>query len=445
MKVKSNKGISRKLIEEISNAKDEPKWMLDFRLKSFEIFEKSDLPDWVEFEDVKNFDFNSISYYVKPDEKLTHKWDDVPSDIRKKYEKLGLPEEEQKYLAGMGTQFESEMVYHAVREALSQQGVIFEEMSQAVKKYPDLIKQYFGKLVGPENNKYSALNGAVWSGGSLVYIPAGVYVGMPLHNFFQMGTPAQGQFERTIIIAEEGSYVEFLEGCVAPLYSETSIHAGVVEIFVKKDATVKFSTMQNWSKNVWNLVTKKAIIDEGGNIEWVDGNIGSGITMKYPSLTLAGRGAKGRILSLTMAGTGQRMDTGAKAIHLASDTSAVIESRSIMQNGGLSNFRGKIFCADGTENTKTSMKCSSLYLDDKGISRTYPDIKTNGNNSVENESSILKISNDQLLYLMDKGLDSSAAKNLIVGGFMEPFTNELPMEYAVEFNRLIEMEVGDEK
>lgn len=440
----SKTGVSPKLVTELSRSKDEPKWMLDYRLKALDIFTKSELPEWADFQEVRDFDFSKLAYYIKPSEKTEDSWAKVPAEIRAKYDKLGLPKEEQKYLAGVGAQFESEMVYHSVREALQQQGVIFEEMSQAVRNHPEIIREYFGKLVTPENNKFSALNATVWSGGSLVYIPAGVYVGMPLHNFFQMGRPSQGQFERTIIVAEEGSFVEFLEGCVAPIYSETSIHAGVVEIFVKKDAAVKFSTMQNWSKNVWNLVTKKAIIGEGGTIQWVDGNIGSGITMKYPSLTLAGRGAKGTILSLTFAGEGQRMDTGAKAIHLASDTVANIESRSIIRSGGRSTFRGKVYCGKGVENCRTNVKCASLFLDGSGRSDTYPDIKVHGDkNTVENESSILKVSVEQMNYLMSRGLNESAARNLIVGGFMAPFTSELPMEYAVEFNRLIEMEVGE--
>lgn len=442
----TTKGVSKNLIEKISSDKSEPKWMLDYRLKSFEIFKKSQLPYWVDKNSLKNLNIDELNYYITPAERVAKSWDDVPEDIRSRFDKLGIPDGEKDFLAGTGAQYESQMVYHAVRDELAEKGVIFEDMSTAVKEYSELVKEYFGKLVNPQNNKFAALNGAVWSGGSFIYIPEGVKLSMPLHNFFQMNLASQGQFERTIIVADEGSSLEFIEGCIAPLYSVASLHAGVVEIFAQKNSKIKFSTLQNWSKNIYNLVTKKAVVHEDAEIEWIDGNVGSGVTMKYPSLLLSGRGAKGRIRSLSFAGKGQRIDAGGKAIHLAPDTAVDIESKSILRKGGEAIYRGQVYISEKADRVSTSVDCVSLMLEDGGVSKAIPDIKVkNSTSKVDHESSLLKITKNQLDYLMVRGLDQSLARGMIVGGFVEPFTTYLPMEYAVEFNRLIDLELKDEK
>jgi len=437
-------GISRVVIEEISAAKNEPGWMRRKRLEAFDIFEKTPLPAVGPVNQLKDLDFKKIHYYIKPQGHLARTWDDVPEEIRKKYDALGIPEGEREYLAGLGAQYESEMIYHSLRQELIDKGIVFEDMSVAVTKYPDLIQEYFGSVIAVDNNKFAALNGAVWSGGSLVHIPPGVYLEAPLHNFFQMSTPSQGQFERTLIIAEEGSSFEFIEGCVAPLYSETSMHAGVVEIVIKKGAHVKYSTMQNWSKNVLNLVTKGSYVEEEGVVEWVDGNVGSGVTMKYPSMVLAGRKAKGQLVSLAYAGDGQVIDSGGKAIHLASETVSRIESRSIVKKGGRSSFRGSVTVDKNADNCRSSVECVSLHLDDGARSETYPRFTLeNASAQTSHESSILRITEEQLLYCMSRGLSAQEARGAIVGGFVEPFSMELPMEYAVEFDRLVEMEMAD--
>lgn len=439
-----SRGVSLELIEQISKDKEEPKWMLEYRKRCFDVYIKAELPTWAP-KALNSFDFNKLNYYIPPDTEIHRTWEDVPEEIREKYDKLGIPEGERKYLAGMGAQFESEMIYHSIKEELEDKGIIFEAMSEAVKKHPDLVKEYFGKLVPPENNKFAALNGAVWSGGSFIYIPPGVYNTLPLHNFFQMNLSSQGQFERTIIIADENSRVEFLEGCVAPLYSETSVHAGVVEIFAKKGSEIKFSTMQNWSKNVWNLVTKRAKVDEDASIYWVDGNVGSGISMKYPTVLLAGEGASGRILSLSFVSDGQIVDSGGKAMHLAENTKSVVESRAVIKKMGTSIYRGGVFVSPAAQNSKASVECTSLLLEEGGETRSLPNIKVeNGNSSVDHEANLLKIGRDQLNYLMSRGLSESDARSMIIAGFIDPFTNELPMEYAVEFNRLVELELFSE-
>ncbi len=441
---RSEKGLSEELVREISQTKNEPKWMLDLRLEGLKVFESSILPPWGPKE-LSRLNFDEISYYVKPKSGLERKWETVPEDVRKRYEALGLPEGEQKYLAGLGAQLESEMIYHNLRTELAHQGIIFEEMSEAVRNHPDIVRQYFGKLIPPQNNKFAALNTAVWSGGSLVYIPSGVYVGMPLHNFFQMSVPSEGQFERTIIVAEEGSTVEFLEGCVAPLYTELSLHSGVVEIYVKRGAELKFSTMQNWSRNVFNLVTKRALVEAEGSLEWVDGNVGSGVSMKYPAILLKGHKAKGRLISLALAKNGQLIDSGGKIYHMAPETQSVVDSKSIVWKGGSSVYRGNVKVAENMPNCRSSVTCTSLFMEDGGVADTFPKLEIlDPTARIEQESSVLRLSQDQLLYLQSRGLDERTAKSMLVGGFIEPFTSKLPMEYAVEFNKLLDFEVSDE-
>lgn len=438
------KGISKKVVEEISEIKQDPVWMREKRLSAYEVFMKSSLPAWGPTERLKEIDFDEIYYYIRPGTVGARLWEDVPEDIREKYDKLGIPEGEREYLAGVGAQFESEMVYHSLREDLSRKGIIFEDMSLAVRNHEDLVKKHFGTVVATDNNLFSALNGAVWSGGSFVYIPPEVHLGVPLHNFFQMRAPSQGQFERTLIVADEGSSIEFLEGCVAPLYLDTSIHAGVVEIVVKKGAHVKYSTMQNWSKNVLNLVTKSSYVEEDGVVEWVDGNVGSGVTMKYPSMILAGPRARGQLMSLSFAGEGQVIDAGGKVFHLAPETTARIESKSIVKDGGRSTFRGDVRVETEADNCRTNIVCTALHLGEVCRSDTYPrfDVR-NASSSVDHESSIFRVNEDQLRYIQSRGLDETAARGLIMGGFIDPFTTNLPLEYAVEFDRLIEMEMGD--
>ncbi len=437
-------GISKKTVEEISHSKGEPEWMREKRLAAYEQFQFMKMPKWGPVDKLSAINFDALHYYVRPGTSLSRTWTDVPEEIRKKYDALGLPEGERQFLAGLGAQYESEMIYHSMRADLIEHGIVFDDMSRAVRDYPDLVREHFGTVVAVGNNKFSALNSAVWSGGSFVYIPPGVLLEAPLHNFFQMGTPSQGQFERTLIIADEGSSLEFIEGCVAPLYSEVSLHAGVVEIIVKKGARVKYSTMQNWSKNVMNLVTKSSRVEAEGTVEWVDGNVGSGVTMKYPSMVLAGPKARGQLLSLAFTSDGQVIDSGGKAIHLASETEARIESKSVVKKDGRSSFRSEVYVADAAENCKSSVSCVALHLDDNSISETYPRYRVhNSSSEVNHESSVLKINEEKLLYAQSRGLNEESARGLVIGGFVKPFANELPFEYAVEFDRLIEMEIKD--
>lgn len=437
-------GVSRKVVEALSSMKSEPEWMRAKRLEALSVFEQTPLPAWGPVDRLRGIDFARMRCYVDPGAKTSKSWDDVPREIREKYDALGIPSGEQEFLAGLGAQFESGMIYHSLKEELKRQGIIFESMDEAVACHPDLVRRYFGTVVSVGNNKFSALNGAMWSGGSFVHVPEGVCVDAPLHNFFQMQASRQGQFERTLIVAEEGSSLEFLEGCVAPLFSEVSVHAGVVEIVVKQGANVKYSTMQNWSKNVLNLVTKSSRIESEGSVTWVDGNVGSGVTMKYPSMILAGRKAKGRLLSLSFAGDGQVIDSGGKAIHLAPETHSQIESKSIVKRGGRTSFRGDIKIAADASDCRSSVQCVSLHLESGARSDTYPRVQAGNKSSlVEHESSVVRIGEEQLLYVRSRGIGEQAARGLVVAGFVESFSSLLPMEYAVEFDRLIEMEVGD--
>lgn len=435
------KGLTKKTVSAISAVKNEPDWMREKRLRAFDVFTKKNLPAWAVNGVFSALNFDEISYFERG-EGTASSWDDVPVEIRKKYDELGIPDAEQEYLAGVGTQFQSEMVYHSLRKELIEKGIVFVSMDDAVRDYGDIVRQYMGTVIADGNNKFSALNGSVWSGGSFVYIPQGVYLEAPLHTFFHIGSESFGQFERTLIIAEEGSSCEFVEGCVAPLYREASLHAGVVEIIVKKGAHVRYSTMQNWSRNVLNLVTKASRVEEGGAVEWIDGNIGSGVTMKYPSMVLAGRNARGSLISLALSGEGQVIDSGGKAIHLASETVSRIESKSVVKPGGRSVFRGLVHVGPDAKKCKSSVSCTALHLGEDCRSDTYPQVELkNGSAELEHESSVLQVGEEQLLYLRSRGIDTEAARRMIVGGFVEPFTQALPLEYAVEFNRLIELEI----
>ncbi|HEX7056573.1 MAG TPA: Fe-S cluster assembly protein SufB [Bacilli bacterium] len=436
----SGKGLTADIVREISRMKGEPDWMLDFRMRAFEHFIKRPLPRWGGNLDDLNFD--ELQYYVKPVEKTQKSWEEVPADIKETFDKLGIPEAEQKYLAGVTAQYESEVVYHNIQKDLQDQGVVFMGTDAGLKARPDLFKEYFGTVISLADNKFAALNSAVWSGGSFIYVPPGVKVDIPLQAYFRINSENMGQFERTLIIADEGSFVHYVEGCTAPIYSTASLHSAVVEIIVKKNARVRYTTIQNWASNIYNLVTKRALVEENGNMEWVDGNIGSRLTMKYPGCVLKGRGAKGSVLSIAVAGEGQNQDTGAKMVHLAPDTTSTIISKSISKNGGNVTYRGLTSFGRNSGGSKSNVQCDTLIMDTKSTSDTVPynEVK-NDNVTLEHEATVSKVSEDQLFYLMSRGLTKEEATQMIVMGFIEPFTKELPMEYAVEMNRLIKLEM----
>jgi len=425
-------------VEAISHYKQEPEWMRDFRLSSLRIFEQKMVPTWGA--DLSGIFFDDLYYYISPSEKKFRKWEDVPDDIKDTYEKIGIPEAERKFLAGVGAQYDSEMVYHSLKSQWEKQGVIFSDTDTALIKYPDIFRQYFGTVIPPSDNKFAALNSAVWSGGSFVYVPSGVQVTIPLQAYFRINAANMGQFERTLIVAEEGSFVHYVEGCTAPIYSTDSLHSAVVEIIVKKGARVRYTTIQNWSNNVYNLVTKRMLVEEEGFGEWIDGNLGSKVTMKYPSVILNGKGAHGEILSLAFAGSGQHLDAGGKAIHLAAHTTSTITSKSVSVHGGRSSYRGMVKVINGASDSKSFVRCDALLLDDKSRSDTYPvNIINERDVTLGHEATVSKIGQDQLFYLMARGLSETAATSLIVNGFIEPIAKELPLEYAVELNRLINL------
>lgn len=436
----SGKGLTEEIVRTISSMKNEPEWMLDFRLKSLKQFEKMPMPTWGG--DLSDLDFDDIQYYVKPSEGKSKTWEEVPQEIKETFDKLGIPEAEQKFLAGVSAQYESEVVYHSMQEDLEKQGVIFTDTDTALQEYPELMKQYFGTIVPPEDNKFAALNSAVWSGGSFIYIPKGVKCDVPLQAYFRINSENMGQFERTLIIADEGSSVHYVEGCTAPVYGTNSLHSAVVEIICLKDSTVRYTTIQNWSSNIYNLVTKRAVADENASMEWVDGNIGSKLTMKYPAVVLRGRGAKGMVLSIAVAGKGQLQDAGAKMTHLAPDTSSTIVSKSISKHGGKVSYRGLAHFGRNSDGAKSNIQCDTLILDNESTSDTIPYNEIlNDNIILEHEATVSKVSEEQLFYLMSRGLTESEATQMIIMGFIEPFTKELPMEYAVEMNRLIKFEM----
>jgi len=438
----SKKGLSKNTVIEISKLKDEPQWMLDFRLRSYEIFMQKPMPTWGG--DLSNIDFQNIYYYMRATEKVEKNWDDVPENVKNTFEKLGIPEAEKKFLAGVGAQYESEVVYHSLREDLAKQGVLFLDTDAALKEHPELFKKYFGKIIPPEDNKFAALNSAVWSGGSFIYIPPGVKVDMPLQAYFRINAENIGQFERTLIIVDEGAEVHYIEGCTAPVYSSESLHVAVVELVAHKDAKLRYTTIQNWSSDVYNLVTKRAYAYEGATVEWIDGNIGSKLTMKYPGIYLMGERAYGETLSIAFAGKGQHQDTGAKMIHLAPNTTSKVTSKSVSRLDGRSTYRGLLHVAKGATNVKATVRCDALLLDDTSSTETYPYMEINQEDAtITHEATVGKIGDDQIFYLMSRGFNEEEALTLIVNGFMEPFTKELPMEYAVELNRLIKLEMDD--
>lgn len=436
----SKPGLSKKLVEEISHIKNEPTWMLEIRLKALEIFLSKPMPNFGA--DLSDINFDAIHYYLRPTDKETKKWEEVPDYIKKTFEKLGTPEAEREMLAGVKNQYDSEVVQGSLKEAWSKQGVEFLSMDEGLKKYPDLVKEYFTKLIPTADNKFSALNTAVWSGGSFVYVPKGVNVTMPLQAYFRINAEKAGQFERTLIIADEGSKVHYVEGCTSPTYSTSSLHSAVVEIFVKKGASVQYTTAQNWYKHVYNLVTKRSYVEEEGSMVWTDFNMGSKVTMKYPSFILAGKGAKGETLSMAMASEGQHQDTGCKAIHLAPYTSSTVMSKSISKNGGRTSYRGMVNIGPHAHGAKNKVVCDALILDNKSVSDTYPTEKVFTNDvSLEHEATVSKIGEEQLFYLMSRGLTEEEAGKMIVRGFAEPLVKKLPLEFAVEMNRLIDLEM----
>ena len=438
----SKKGLTKDTVREISKLKDEPDWMLDFRLRSYDVFMKKPMPQWGG--DLNKIDFQNIYYYAKASEKTEKNWDDVPEDVKNTFDKLGIPEAEKKFLAGVGAQYESEVVYHNLREDLQKQGVLFLDTDSALIEHPEIFKKYFGKIIPPEDNKFSALKSAVWSGGSFIYIPPGVKVDMPLQAYFRINAENIGQFERTLIIADEGSEVHYIEGCTAPVYSSESLHSAVVELVAHKDAKLRYTTIQNWSNDVYNLVTKRAYAYDGATVEWIDGNIGSKLTMKYPGIYLMGPKAYGETLSIAFAGKGQHQDTGAKMVHMAPDTTSKITSKSVSRSNGRSTYRGLLHVAKGATNVKSTVRCDALLLDETSKTDTYPYMEINQEDAtVTHEATVGKIGDEQIFYLMTRGFNEEEALSLIVNGFMEPFTKELPMEYAVELNRLIKLEMDN--
>ncbi len=439
---KSGKGLTREIVVQLSKMKNEPEWMLKFRLRALDLFHKKPMPTWGDTELLNAIDFENIYYFVRAAEKQGKNWEDVPEGIKNTFDRLGIPEAERKFLAGVSAQYESEVVYHSIREDLEKQGVIFLDMDSALREHEEIVRQHFGTIIPPADNKFAALNSAVWSGGSFVWIPSGVKVEIPLQAYFRINTENMGQFERTLIIAEPGSFVHYIEGCTAPVYSSDSLHSAVVELIAKPGAHIRYTTIQNWSKNVYNLVTKRAVAHEDAKVEWVDGNLGSKLTMKYPSIYLVGPRAHGEVLSVALAGEDQHQDAGAKMVHAAPDTTSIIVSKSISKDGGRTSYRGLVKVYPGATNVKSSVRCDALLLDEKSRSDTYPTMEIEEKEvTIEHEATVSKVGEEQLFYLMSRGLTASEATTMIVNGFFEPFTKELPLEYAVELNRLIQLEM----
>ncbi len=438
---KARKGLSHEIVEEISQMKGEPQWMHDFRHKSLDYFLKRPMPTWGA--DLSDIDFDEMYYYIKPTQEASKTWDDLPVEIKDTFEQLGIPEAERKYLAGVGAQYESEVIYHKVREDLEKLGVIFVDPGTALREHEDLFRKYFATVIPPNDNKFAALNSAVWSGGSFIYVPKGVRIESPLQAYFRINAKNMGQFERTLIIADEDSYVHYVEGCTAPTYSSDSLHSAVVEIIVHKNARVRYTTIQNWSKNVYNLVTKRALAYQGATMEWVDGNLGSKVTMKYPAVWLMEPHARGEVLSVAMASDGQHLDAGGKVVHVAPDTSSQIVSKSISKGTGRSSYRGLLKVQKGAPRVKSNVRCDALLLDEKSRTDTYPYIEIEEEDvEVGHEATVSKVGEEQLFYLMSRGLTESEAYTMIVSGFIEPVAKELPLEYAVELNRLIQLEMS---
>jgi Fe-S cluster assembly protein SufB len=436
---KARKGLDASIVEQISEMKGEPAWMRDFRLKSLEIFNSKPMPHWG---GNISLNFQDIFYYLKPADHQGKTWDDVPDEIKRTFDRLGIPEAEKKYLAGVKAQFESEVVYGSLQEDLGRQGVIFTDTDTAVREHPDLVREYFSKIIPPTDNKFAALNSAVWSGGSFIYVPKGVKIEFPLQAYFRINAENMGQFERTLIIVDEGAEVHYVEGCTAPMYTTESLHSAVVEIVVNKHARCRYTTIQNWANNIYNLVTKRAVAYEGALMEWIDGNLGSRLTMKYPAVYMLEPGARGEILSIAFASAGQHQDAGAKVVHCAPNTSSRIISKSISKNGGRASYRGLVKVEPGARNAKSSVVCDALILDAKSRSDTYPYLEIEEQDvTIGHEASVSRIGEEQLFYLTSRGLSEAEASTMIVSGFIEPLIKELPMEYAVEMNRLIELQM----
>ena len=437
---KPKRGLNTDIVQEMSWMKSEPEWMRNFRLKSLTRFEKRPMPNWGG--DMSGIDFDNIYYYIKPTESQVDSWEDLPDAIKNTYEKLGIPEAERKYLAGVTAQYESEVVFHRNREDLEQQGVLFCDMDTALREYPELVQEHFGTIIPPGDNKFASLNSAVWSGGSFIYVPPGVSVDLPLQAYFRINAENMGQFERTLIIADEGSQVHYIEGCSAPVYASDSLHSAVVEILVKKSARVTYTTIQNWSNNVYNLVTKRAKVEAEGHMEWIDGNIGSRLTMKYPAVVMVGPKASGEVLSVAFAGPGQHQDAGAKMTHAAPETTSKIVSKSISSGGGRTSYRGLVRVEDDAYGCRSHVQCDALILDEDSVSDTYPYMEVGTRDAeIGHEATVSKVADEQLFYLMSRGLTQEQAMGMIVNGFIEPITRTLPMEYAVEWSRLIELQM----
>ena len=440
---KTPKGLNEDIVREISAIKNEPEWMLEYRLKSLKCFFEKPMPTWGV--DLSQMNFDEYTYYNRPSDHLSDKWDEVPETIKNTFNKLGIPEAEQKFLAGASAQYESEVVYHNMLEEVKEKGVIFLDIDSGLREYPEIFKKYFDTVIPYNDNKFSALNGAVWSGGSFIYVPPGVKLDKPLQSYFRINSERMAQFERTLIIVDKGSDIHYVEGCTAPSYSKDSLHAGVVEIVVLEGAKCRYTTIQNWSKNIYNLVTQRAKVAKNGSMEWVDGNIGSAVTMKYPTCILAGEGAKGTCITIAVADSHQILDSGAKMIHLAPNTSSQIISKSISRNGGKVNYRGLVRHQKNATNAKSKVECDTLILDDISTSDTVPtNWMMNNESIIEHEATVSKVSDEQLFYLMSRGLTKKEAMEMIVMGFIEPFARELPMEYAVELNQLIKLDFGDQ-
>ncbi|MDQ1306766.1 MAG: Fe-S cluster assembly protein SufB [Actinomycetota bacterium] len=437
----AQRGLSEAVVRDISALKNEPEWMLNMRLKSLRLFGKKPMPTWGS--DLSGIDFDNIKYFVRSTEKQAANWEDLPDDIKNTYDRLGIPEaEKQRLVAGVAAQYESEVVYHKIREDLEESGVIFLDTDTGLREHPELFQQYFGTIIPPGDNKFAALNTAVWSGGSFIYVPKGVKVDIPLQAYFRINTENMGQFERTLIIVDEDAYVHYVEGCTAPIYSSDSLHSAVVEIVVKPGGRCRYTTIQNWSNNVYNLVTKRAMAQQGATMEWIDGNIGSKVTMKYPAVWLVGEHAKGETLSIAFAGEGQHQDAGAKMVHAAPHTSSTIVSKSVARGGGRTSYRGLIQVQEGAHGSRSTVRCDALLVDDISRSDTYPYVDVREDDvSMGHEATVSKVSEDQLFYLMSRGMTEEEAMAMIVRGFVEPIARELPMEYALELNRLIELQM----
>jgi Fe-S cluster assembly protein SufB len=435
------RGLNEAVVRDISARKNEPEWMLDLRLKGLKLFDRKPMPTWGS--DLSGIDFDNIKYFVRSTEKQAQSWEDLPADIKATYDRLGIPEaEKQRLVAGVAAQYESEVVYHKIREDLEEQGVVFLDTDTGLKEHPEIFQEYFGSVIPVGDNKFAALNTAVWSGGSFIYVPKGVHVEIPLQAYFRINTENMGQFERTLIIVDEDAYVHYVEGCTAPIYSSDSLHSAVVEIIVKKNARCRYTTIQNWSNNVYNLVTKRAACHQGARMEWVDGNIGSKVTMKYPAVYMLGEHASGEVLSIAFAGEGQHQDAGAKMVHAAPNTSSTIVSKSVARGGGRTSYRGLVQIQENAKHAKSTVKCDALLVDTVSRSDTYPYVDVREDDaSIGHEATVSKVGDDQLFYLMSRGLSEDEAMAMIVRGFVEPIARELPMEYALELNRLIELQM----